>query len=924
MLAAVLSLTAAPIVFTPSQPWAPGVAAGPRIPFVGDADADGFADIIVVYPPGNCIIDVHFSIEGQKTGGGLQAATSWGVDCQAATVGDYDEQPGTDVCGIFEGQILRLATGFENDKYKDTPEWVRLPEKLDKPALATVNGAVLALSQETGLAFRVDLKDRKVQRVQLPPKTVWVGDEGTRLVGMDADGAVFWMDRSDFTRGEKIGDERPGSRPAAFNGMVAFGTTLLTPSGTATLVSDGLPEAELVRAFGDADNDGDPDLVEFRYGKEKFTANQVRLRRYVSPGEVDPDHDGLTNLWERVHKTDPHNPDTDNDGLLDGWETDGFRGLDLPALGCSPTKMDTVCLISRFDDVKEETAKQGIDRAVKFYSDLPIKNPDGSTGMTLHPVWLDPVQGGDKEGSWQAHRAKYLPEKWVGLVHWMQITPGGGGQADQLGNGGTVGQNALWAVFVHEFGHQMGLDHEGFWQNNLCPTYTSLMNYAYSYSFDDSGNNIHYSTGALADYVLRENDLDETIPLPYERVKFLEKGPYRFRLKPNGDTTLIDWNWNGVFGEKNIRADINYSYSTNAGRRDDVGKAMSAPWLFVHENKAFVLFAQHDHPVEKDVDPTASPLRPSRLVLRRLVKPFEWNEPWTIVEGGVIGDPVATSIAGRLWCFYQTAEGVVSRELLVGADGCKATSAKVIDEDATQVPTVGTIAGKTFLFLWRPSDGRVTYYAVGEDGTIGKPNTLDVASTNPVGVCEDTKTGEVIVAVAANQDDKRPNRWQVRRYTLSDDTLKFAKSEWVDGEKGGSRGTGRLTVLFDGSEEAGPEGRIYLYGLGMTSKDSPWACTYVAMQIADKTVNGGWLVKRFYDEWTQTRSAPAAAWFDGDVIWAYRWVHGSQGDSDNNLHVGYRALGIDAAPMADFDDVGFIAGFGIRNSILSLSRRYPF
>ncbi|PNA16519.1 hypothetical protein C1X78_26140, partial [Pseudomonas sp. MPR-R1B] len=88
--------------------------------------------------------------------------------------------------------------------------------------------------------------------------------------------------------------------------------------------------------------------------------------------------------------------------------------------------------------------------------------------------------------------------------------------------------------------------------------------------------------------VLKETDLDETIPLPYEKVKFLEKAPYHFRLKPNGKTTLIDWNWNGIFGEKHIRADINYSYSTNAGRRDEVGKTKTAPWLFVHRGRAFV------------------------------------------------------------------------------------------------------------------------------------------------------------------------------------------------------------------------------------------------------------------------------------------------------------------------------------------------
>src|SRR5947209_17479931 len=106
--------------------------------------------------------------------------------------------------------------------------------------------------------------------------------------------------------------------------------------------------------------------------------------------------------------------------------------------------------------------------------------------------------------------------------------------------------------------------------NSCCPVFFFKQKTAYE---------IGYSDGRLVGHVLNENHLSEVIPLPYEKVKFLEKGPYRFRLKPNGNTTLIDWNWNGIFGEKNIRADINYSYSTSAGRRDDGGKTYCAPWL---------------------------------------------------------------------------------------------------------------------------------------------------------------------------------------------------------------------------------------------------------------------------------------------------------------------------------------------------------
>jgi hypothetical protein len=43
----------------------------------------------------------------------------------------------------------------------------------------------------------------------------------------------------------------------------------------------------------------------------------------------DPDHDGLTNLQEYQHGTDPHNPDTDGDGIPDGLEVaEGTNPLD--------------------------------------------------------------------------------------------------------------------------------------------------------------------------------------------------------------------------------------------------------------------------------------------------------------------------------------------------------------------------------------------------------------------------------------------------------------------------------------------------------------------------------------------------------------------------------------------------------------------
>ena len=148
--------------------------------------------------------------------------------------------------------------------------------------------------------------------------------------------------------------------------------------------------------------------------------------------------------------------------------------------------------------------------------------------------------------------------------------------------------------------------------------------------------------------------------------------------------------------------------------------------------------------------------------------------------------------------------------------------------------------------------------------------------------------------------------------------IRIPSLDWIEGEKGGSRGKSRCILLFERTPDSGPNGRIRFFAQGWTSEKTPWACTYVAEQIADKSIRGGWLVKRYYDEWTQSRSAPAAAWFKGDIIWAYRWVDGGQGATDNNLHVAYKAMGIEDTPMGDHDDLSFFRDFGIRHSIIYL------
>lgn len=840
MIALSLALALTPF-YAPAQPWALDMAAPPRIPLVGDVNADGYADLICVYPPGGSIIDVSINQQGLKSGRPIQALNPWGKDCQAVVAGEFDETPGADVAGMFGGDTLWLAAAFDRRHFKSTNDWVKLPKKLIKPAMALRDSKIVAFDLASATCFDIDPKTKSIS---------------------------------------------PSKRPPLAKGP------------------------DIVRT-GDIDKDGDADEVVFRFGNEPHTAFQILVRRLISPNESDSDADGIPNDAEANLQTDPLNPDTDGDGLLDGWEIGSFRGLDFKAMGCDPRKIDLICYVARFSDVDDARFRHELTRAVDTYKALDVTNVDGSKGWGLHLIYLDPIQGDDMKQGWSANRDKFLPQAHRGIAHFMQVTQGGGGQADQLGDGGGCGMNALWAVFMHEFGHQIGMDHNGFWGPAFCPIYRSLMNYAYSYSLEDDYNKIAYSKGELAGFTLRETDLSEEIPLPYERVKFLEKGPYRFRLKPNGKTTLIDWNWNGVFGEKHIRADINYSYAIGAGRRDDVGKSNTAPWLAVHRNEAYVFYGQPNAPGDKKSDPTLSNNNPGKLFMRKLIEPFKWEDPVKLSDE-LAGDPVAASHNGYLVAFFPSTRGILKKTIGVESEP------EVVSSNPALMPTVGTSGKRLYLFLWDPTTQEVTYRTM-LAGKWEAEHKLVEKSTIPVGFAVDTVKKQVVIGMAQDQDKTRVSRWQVRWFKEASGNLEEQGMDWIEGEKGQSRGKSRCTLLFETGKDAGPAGRLRFFAQGMTSAASPWACTYVAEQITDKTVRGGWIVKRFYDEWTQSRSAPAAAWFKGDIIWSYRWVDGGQGATDNNLHVGYQATGIESTPMGDHDDIAYFREFGIRNSILYMS-----
>ena len=890
----------------------------------GDIDADGFADLISFNPKGDGYIDVAITRDGQKPLAPARAISNFGKDASAVASGELDAVAGVDILCLTEGNRLQMAADFHDGTFVEQKDWLTLPSKLESAHLAVLGKTLFAWDQRKATAFAIDVRSRTVSTIVWPKNVLDVKE----VVARNGSAAVFT-----FQNGEvKLADE-PLKAPDTLLGRCIPGSSATVANawifvdrpedGAPTFVVarplNSFPPAASNWGVGDIDHDGDKDLIQFRFGSEAHSGNNVLLYRFVSNGETDDDHDGLSNSREAELGTDPQNPDTDNDGLLDGWEVGEYRGLDLKGLGCDPKRIDLICLMSRFSTAKEEMVERQIKNAAGYYESL---------GWALHPIWLDEMNEQEQTKPWWENRDRNIPLKWRGVVHWMQLSPNGGGQADQLGDGGGCGGNewALYATFIHEFGHQLGLSHEGFYNAAWCPTYPSLMNYAYSYGYENDIKKVRYSNGSLKDFVMRETDLDETLPLPYEKVKFLEQNPYHYRLKANGETTLIDWNWNGVFGEKHVRADVNYSYSTTAGRRDEVDRTWSAPYLFTHQKSAFVLYAQHDQKPDKNTDPSVSLEKPGWLMLRRLIKPYQWEKPIKLDDKRAIGDPVAISYKGEIVVAYPSKDGLTVRWLRMKGGTIERERTTVVSTE-NALPSLGIADGKLILFDWSPTTGWVHYRVLGRNHQFSAPSLLlsdgaypkSVKSTVPISMAYDDAARRVIIGLAQDQDEARPSRWQIRRYKFVKNGFVAASApEWVEAEKGQARGRSRPTVLIDENGLTGWKGRILYFGQGMVSAAAPWACEYVAETVGDKTVGGGWMVKRYYDEWTQSRSAPSACWFGGDIIYAYRWIDGSQNDRDNLLHIAYNGSGVENAPMGDFDDIGYMRDFGIRNSILYL------
>jgi len=208
--------------------------------------------------------------------------------------------------------------------------------------------------------------------------------------------------------------------------------------------------------------------------------------------------------------------DSDLDGLSDDAETNGALGVDLKAFGADPYRKDVFIYI----DYYEKPSQSAIDMVVQAFANAPEpQNPDGSTGITLHPIWaeraIDPIdqvknmtqvcpdeENPNQEFDWtEANNIKvlYFPDTWWRIAHHVLFADRIGGEVGisgcsrgipghdlvvSLGAAGEEGKVDMVqaGTLMHELGHNLGLMHNGNEDGNYTPNYISVMNYNYQFT----------------------------------------------------------------------------------------------------------------------------------------------------------------------------------------------------------------------------------------------------------------------------------------------------------------------------------------------------------------------------------------------------------------------------------------------------------
>jgi len=644
-------------------------------------------------------------------------------------------------------------------------------------------------------------------------------------------------------------------------------------------------------------------------------------------------------------------PDADQDGIPDQWERFGHGPLDPRIHDVRVGRHDFVLIAVRRPGLSQAKADAALAQVKAFFARVPVRNPDGTTGINMVVVNGPVLNDADSTTDYQMVKARGgMPPEWRGIAHGylLENATGVGGQTS-ASDWSASGHD--WQTVVHELGHQFGLEHTppG---SGVSPLFPSLMNYAYSSSFNGDPNAIQFSSGEFRAARLNETRLSENLLFPMERVSFLQR-EFGFALRPLGASgvaariTQVDWNRNGIFGETAITADINDGDAVGAVTAIETGASAGGLSMAVVGRRLYLVYPALRTPAREWQQSTPS-VRGARIQVQEFSGGAAFTPPRELLRREIVGDPGAAAFGARLavasvmgavgnpgfpmvalWAASDAGLGLGGNEV---GDISQVVDQAAVASSRTLVGAERSVAirDRLWLFTWTQSTRAIRAVEVTDSSAAGarpspalQPNTSHpimagsaaLGSDHPIGLAFDILTNRMIMVTYESQW-RQASKLRVNVLRLDPaGRWVYESHRFVGTASSGEWGNTRPAVVLDPSLPIAGHSQITIYIRGGAAPDTS-TTTFALREIADRSQNDGWRSRKMVSQWNLTQSTPAAALFNGEHTFALRWYHA--GDGAPNRVVFYPRTGVVSENLLDFNEINWLETQGMVRALESI------